>query len=60
MPKAGAVQNPCGLVGSYSTVSVAVLALQKGLSTSVKGKSYNQPADLQASLSTCAVVPILG
>lgn len=60
MPKAGAVKYPCGLIGSYNTVSVAVLVLQKGLSTSVKGKSYNQLADLQASLTICAVVLILG
>lgn len=34
--------------------------LQKVLSTSVMGKSYNQLADLQASLSICVVVLISG
>ena len=57
--KAGAVKYPCGLIRSYST-SASVLMLQKVLSTSVMRKSYNQLADLQASLSICAVVLIFG
>lgn len=58
--KAGDVKYPCGLIGSYSTISASVPVLQKVLSTSVMGKSYNQLADLQASLSICAVVLIFG
>lgn len=58
--KAGAVKYPHGLIGSYSTISASVLVLQKALSTSVMGKSYNQLADLQASLTICTVVLIFG